>query len=289
MWPITSGPSIGVSQPSRPPSVARLPQSPEVGWAVALFHRSVLKQAKYQKILEVLQDPVEKTNLDIGADNGVISYLLRQRGGRWYSADLDAGAVASIRQLVGENVYQLDGTTTPFADSTFDQVIIVDFLEHIRDDQGFVKELGRIVKPGGNLIINVPHLKPHSALNRFRHWIGLTDEWHGHQRPGYTVPGLGDLLKPDFALERATTYSRAFSELVDTVLNGVYEILQRRRGSGPATQKGTIVTGSDLSKFQKQFVLLRALYPFFWTLARLDALLPLQSGYKLIVQARRLG
>jgi SAM-dependent methyltransferase len=266
-----------------------LPQSPEAGWAVALFKRSVLKQAKYHKILELLQDPAGRTSLDIGADNGVISYLLRQRGGRWYSADLDSGAVTSIRQLVGENVYQLDGTTTPFSDSTFDQVVIVDFLEHISDDQGFVRELARIVKPGGTLVINVPHLKPYSVLNRFRHWIGLTDEWHGHLRPGYTVPILRDLLKPHFALERATTYSRAFSELVDTALNGVYEILQRRKRSGPATQKGTIVTQSDMSQYRQQFLLLRAMYPFFWTLAKLDALLPLQQGYKLIVQARRLG
>jgi SAM-dependent methyltransferase len=266
-----------------------LPQSTDAEWAVGLFKRSVLKQAKYHKILELLQDPAGKTSLDIGADNGVISYLLRQRGGRWYSADLDSAAVASIRQLVGENVHQLDGITTPFSDSTFDQVVIVDFLEHIPDDQGFVKELARIVKPGGSLVINVPHLKPYSVLNRFRHWIGLTDEWHGHLRSGYTVAGLRDLLKPHFALERATTYSRAFSELVDTALNGAYVMLQGRRRSGSATQKGTIVTQSDTSQYQKQFLLLRALYPFLWAVAKLDALLPLQPGYKLIIQARRLG
>jgi SAM-dependent methyltransferase len=249
----------------------------------------VLKQAKYHQILELLQDPAGMTNLDIGADNGVISFLLRQRGGRWYSADLDSNAVSSIRQLVGENVYQLDGTAAPFSDSMFDQVVIVDFLEHIADDQRFVRELARIVRPGGTLVINVPHLKPYSLLNRFRHWIGLTDEWHGHLRPGYTVAALRELLKPHFALERATTYSRAFSELVDTALNGVYQTLRGRRRSGPATQKGTIVTQSDVSHYQKQFLLMRALYPFFWAIAKMDTLLPLQSGYKLIVRARRSG
>jgi SAM-dependent methyltransferase len=265
-----------------------LPQSPESGWALALFSRSVLKQAKYHKILELLQEPAGKTSLDIGADNGVISYLLRQRGGCWYSADLDPEAVTSIRQLVGENVYQLDGGTTPFSGSTFDQVIIVDFLEHIRDDQGFVRELARIVKPGGSLIINVPHLKPYSLLNRFRHWIGLTDEWHGHLRPGYNVPALRDLLKPHFALERTTTYSRAGSELVDTILNGAYELLRRRKQGGMVSQKGTLVTRSDIEKHRKQFLFLSAVYPFLWIMARLDVLLPFQSGYKLIVRARRM-
>jgi 2-polyprenyl-3-methyl-5-hydroxy-6-metoxy-1,4-benzoquinol methylase len=113
---------------------------PSTQWAVALFHRSVLKQAKYHRLLELMDDPVGRTSLDIGADNGVISYLLRQRGGRWYSADLDPGAVASIRDLVQEDVYQLDGRTTPFPDQTFDQVVIVDFLEHIPDDRAFVRD-----------------------------------------------------------------------------------------------------------------------------------------------------
>lgn len=44
----------------------------------------------------------------------------------------------------------------PFADREFDLVVVVDFLEHIPDDRGFAAELGRILKPGGRLIVNVP-------------------------------------------------------------------------------------------------------------------------------------
>jgi SAM-dependent methyltransferase len=254
-------------------------------WAVALFNRSVLKQAKYGRVVELLDEPAGKTSLDIGADNGVISYLLRKRGGRWYSADLDPTAVASIRDLVGDDVYQLNGSSTPFPDRTFDQVVIVDFLEHIADDRAFVGELARIVKPGGTLIVNVPHLKPHSILNRIRHFIGLTDEWHGHLRPGYTLAGLRRLLQPHFVIERATTYSRAFSELVDTTLNGAYEKLRRKR-STVGSSKGLVMTRKDVEHHRKEFLLLSTLYPMLWILAKMDALLPLQSGYKLIVRAR---
>jgi SAM-dependent methyltransferase len=258
-------------------------------WAVALFNRSVLKQAKYRRVLELMDDPSGKTSLDIGADNGVISYLLRQRGGRWYSADLDPRAVASIRQLVGSDVYQLDGSTTPFPDATFDQVLIIDYLEHITDDRSFVRELKRILKPGGRVIINVPHLKPRSLLNRLRHRIGLTDEWHGHLRAGYSLTGLGQLLEPHFSIERATTYSRIFSELVDTLLNGWYVTVRRRKSGTATSKKGTVVTRSDVEKYRKEFLLLSVLYPVLWTLAKMDALLPLQSGYKLIIRARRLN
>jgi SAM-dependent methyltransferase len=261
-----------------------LPQSREAEWAVALFDRSVLKQAKFRQIESLLEEPAGKTNLDIGADNGVISYLLRQRGGSWHSADLDEHTVASIRQLVGDNVHRLDGARTPFPDAAFDQVVVVDYLEHISDDAGFARELARIVRPGGSVIINVPHLRPKSLLNRFRHAIGLTDEWHGHLRPGYDVAGLRALLGPRFEIERCITYSRTFSELVDTGLNGVYARMQKRSGRGSG--KGTVVTQADFKKHKKQFVLLSTLYPVLWTMAKLDALLPFQPGYKLIVRAR---
>lgn len=261
----------------------------DASWAVALFNRSVLKQEKFRQINALLEDPSGRTSLDIGADNGVVSYLLRRRGGRWYSADLDQRAVESIRQLVRDDVYQLDGSRTPFPDQSFDQVVVVDYLEHIPDDDAFAAELRRILRPGGRVIINVPHLKPGSWLNRFRHAIGLTDAWHGHLRPGYTLENLRRLLGPAFEVEHAVTYSRAFSEMVDTGLNGLYLALQRRGGKGAASSKGTVVTQSDLRKHRKQFLLLSALYPILWTFAQLDRLLPFQDGYKLIVRARRIA
>jgi SAM-dependent methyltransferase len=256
------------------------------GWALSLFRKSVLKQEKYRRITSMMDDPAGRRCLDIGADNGVISLLLRRQGGRWASADLDAHTVASIRELVGDDVHQLDGARTPFPDGTFDQVVVVDYLEHIPDDGAFAAELARILKPGGRVIINVPHLKPHSLLNRVRHAIGLTDEWHGHLRPGYSLEGLRALLGPRFEIERATTYSKAFSELVDTGLNGLYLAMQRGAGDARGSSKGTVVTGADLKKRRKQFLLLSTLYPFLWSMAKLDGLLRLQPGYKLIVRAR---
>jgi SAM-dependent methyltransferase len=261
--------------------------SPEPAeWAVALFRKSVLKQAKLRRITALMEDPAGQRCLDIGGDNGVISLLLRRLGGRWASADLDQRTVASIRALVGEDVHRLDGARTPFPARSFDQVVVVDYLEHIADDAAFGEELARILKPGGRVIVNVPHLKPRSVLNRFRHAVGLTDEWHGHLRPGYSLDGIRTLLGPRFFIERAETYSKAFSELVDTALNGLYLAMQRRTGEVTGSSKGTVVTQADLHKHRKQFVLLSALYPFLWGISRLDALLWLQPGYKLIVRAR---
>ncbi len=48
----------------------------------------------------------------------------------------------------------------PFADGTFDTVVCSEVLEHIPDYQQAIKEITRILKPGGNLAVSVPRKWP---------------------------------------------------------------------------------------------------------------------------------
>jgi 2-polyprenyl-3-methyl-5-hydroxy-6-metoxy-1,4-benzoquinol methylase len=249
-------------------------------WAIALFRRSVLKQRKLAEIVSLLGETQQERGLDLGSDNGVVSFLLRQRGGRWSSADMTEEAVASIRELVGDEVHATDGQALPFASATFDRVVVVDMLEHVVDEALFAAELRRITKPGGALIVNTPHLKD-TALRRLRHAIGQTDEKHGHLRPGYTEARLDTLLGAGFLRETSHSYSKFFSEAVDTAINWAVERLGKRGSS-----KGLVVTRDDVAKHQKLFRAYSLVYPFVWAITRLDALVP-ASGYMLIARYRR--
>jgi 2-polyprenyl-3-methyl-5-hydroxy-6-metoxy-1,4-benzoquinol methylase len=104
-------------------------------WAVKLFRRSVLKQRKLAELSSMLGPTEGLRCLDLGSDNGVVSLLLRQRGGSWASADLTEEAVRSIRELVEEDVHLVPGGRLPFADASFDRVAVVDMLEHVPDDR----------------------------------------------------------------------------------------------------------------------------------------------------------
>ncbi len=258
----------------------------EVALALRLFEKSILKQAKF-RALDRMIGPVaaDAQCLDLGSDNGVISYLLRQRGGRWSSADLSDRAVAAIRSLVGTNVHKTDGLSLPFADAALDLVVIVDMLEHVRDEAGCLREMHRVLRPGGTLIVNTPHAKPHSLVRALRERIGLTDEWHGHVRPGYTRASLSERFDGSFTVEASESYSKVFSELLDTGLNYAY---LRQNGAGSEDRaKGTVVTTEDLQKRAKQFRTLARVYPLLRVWASLDRLCVGARGYYLIVRARR--
>jgi SAM-dependent methyltransferase len=253
----------------------------EQPWALRLFRRSPLKQRKLSEVERALGASAGLRCLDLGSDNGVISLLLRRRGGDWASADMTEEAVASIRELVGSDVHRVDGVRLPFRDGEFDAVVVVDMLEHAPDEAAFVAELARVTRPGGRLVVNTPHLK-RSALRRLRHALGQTDERHGHLRPGYTSARLRQLLDGRFELETCATYSRFFSELVDTAINWLVARLGKR-----GSAKGVVVTRGDLARHARLFRAYSVVYPLVWAFSRLDALIPWASGYMLIARARR--
>jgi SAM-dependent methyltransferase len=254
-------------------------------WHRKLFSKSVLKQAKWREIASMLPDVTGRHGLDLGADNGIVSYMLRERGGAWCSADIDPLAVESIRELVGTGVHRIDGTSLPFEEARFDVVVVVDMLEHVADDAALVGEIGRVLRPGGTLIANVPHHKRMAALRPARKALGLTDEWHGHVRPGYTVDQLRELLRGGFEIVAHRTYNRFFSEALDIALN--YSYSRQRGAKREGGRKGTVVTGADLEKHERTFRLYSGLYPLMRLFTGLDALARPFSGYSLIVSARR--
>lgn len=255
----------------------------KAGWARALFSRSVLKQRKVAEIVQSLGATSGLRCLDLGSDNGIVSLMLRERGGSWVSADLTEEAVAAITELVTSDVHLVDSARLPFGGASFDRVVVVDMLEHAPDEAAFAAELGRITRPGGRLVVNTPHLK-RTLLKRLRHALGQTDAKHGHLRPGYTAARVAELLGPGFSLTASRSYSRFFSEFLDTLINVAVERLGKR-----SSAKGMVMTRDDLAKHRRMFRAYSLVYPVVRAVAALDALIPWASGYMLIVTAERRG
>ena len=252
---------------------------------LALFGASVLKQAKWRALREAAGSSAGLDALDLGSDNGVISHLFRQAGGRWTSADLTDETVTAIRAMVGERVHRLSGAALPFPDAAFDLVVVVDLLEHVADDRALLAEIARCLRPGGRAVLNVPNLTPRALLPKLRHAIGLTDAWHGHLHAGYDRQSLAALLPPTLRVTGARSYSRFFSQLLDTALNWAF--LRKARGRAVSTAKGMVVTGSAVDA--RSLATLRRVYPLMRAFTALDALLPLSRGYFSTYQLEKQG
>jgi len=250
-------------------------------WALKLFRKSPLKRDKVSALLGVLGPVDGKRCLDLGSDNGVVSLLLRNQGGSWASGDLTEETVEAIRGLVEKDVHLVKEDALPFADGEFDLVVVADMIEHVEHEAAFVKELARVLKPGARLVVNTPHAR-NTALRKLRLGLGQTDLKHGHLRPGYTRESLGALLGSSFEVVESKTYTKAFSETVDTAMQWGLESLGKK-----GSKKGVVVTGGDLDRHAKLFTAYSAIFPFVWAFSRLDALLPWNDGYRLLLVATK--
>ena len=89
------------------------------------------------------------------------------------------------RRTIPPTAVQGDALALPFADGTFDRVIASEVLEHIPDDAAAMRELARVLRPGGAMAVTVPRCVP-EAIN----WA-LSDEYHDTPgRPRAHLPAL---------------------------------------------------------------------------------------------------
>jgi SAM-dependent methyltransferase len=122
--------------------------------------------------------------LDLGCGTGGASLVLHRYGDAIaFDRAPNAHALAPDRPYAGRVMGAADGTL-PFADGSFDAAVALDVLEHLDDDAAAIAELGRVVRPGGFLIVFVP------ALQLL--W-GYNDEFSHHRRR-YRAGQLGAVV-----------------------------------------------------------------------------------------------
>ncbi len=265
--------------------------SNSTAWQLKIFRKTLKKKEKLALIRSILPDLTDQRCLDLGCAKGTISYFLRRYGGRWFHEDLDFSNVAATRSLVGPFTAVIPPDRIPHRDGTFDLILSLDIIEHIRDDRGFLREMARVLRDNGTLILSTPASGPVFLLNRLKRLVGLTPDQYGHVVEGYSLEQLDTMLRDaGFDIHHRSTYSRFFTELIELLINLVFVKLLRKTAEN--RRDGHIAPGSadDIAKYRKQFAFYSALYPFVWLVSRLDLLLFWQKGYAtLLVASRRLS
>lgn len=132
--------------------------------------------------------------LDVGCGTGANLQMLSQYGAA-EGVDISPEALEFCRTRGLSKVQQGAVESLPHEDASFDLVTGLDVIEHLDDDVAGLREIRRVLKPGGHAFIFVP---------AFMFLWGVQDDISHHRRR-YTIPELKQrLIEAGFEVDRVT-------------------------------------------------------------------------------------
>ena len=190
-----------------------------------------------ETIVEWLDAKPGETILDCGSGYGfVLRVLLELTPSHVTGLEYQQERIDETRAFLGENerltLVQGDAMALPFPDEKFDHVVCSEVLEHLERDDVAARELFRVLKPGGTLVVTVPSANfpftwdpPNWVLKRVgrslrgeRPWSGI---WYGHRRL-YTWRSLKALVtEAGFTIEACRGLTHRTPPFAHLVLYGV--------------------------------------------------------------------
>lgn len=122
--------------------------------------------------------------LDIGCGTGLWTKSLRQYG-RVFALDNSDISIELCRRQKLSGIMQAAAENLPVGDASFDIITALGIIEHIDDDRHFLKEAGRVLKPGGYGLI---------LTSAFMFLWGAHDDVVRHKRR-YRSSDLKDIVR----------------------------------------------------------------------------------------------
>lgn len=125
----------------------------------------------------------EVSILDVGCGTGA-NLSMMQRYGRVVGLDVSDDALQFCKERCIAVLTKGDAAALPYADNTFEMVLLMDVLYHreVRDKFAPLREAYRVLKPGGRVLLNVPAyqwlMSPHDAAVHADHRFTRREVMH---------------------------------------------------------------------------------------------------------------
>jgi 2-polyprenyl-3-methyl-5-hydroxy-6-metoxy-1,4-benzoquinol methylase len=136
-----------------------------------------IKRATFAPMLEACRITAGSTVLDVGCATGSFLAEAARRGARVYGIDLNPEAINEARERVPQATLHVGvAADQPFPGVDFDAIVMIDFLEHVRDPAAELRTIAAWMKPDSRLVISTPRVDSplHRALGR--HWPQYREE-----------------------------------------------------------------------------------------------------------------
>ncbi len=157
--------------------------------------------ALHERIEAALRDTLGEARgqvLDAGCGTGGLIRRLSARhpAWEWTGVDADPTALRLARDRTAAPLVEASVTALPFAEGAFDAVVSADVLCNLDDDVAALREMRRVLRPGGLLVINVPACR----------WLWSYHDEAVHSRRRYERAQLRDALRAGGFEQLRVTY-----------------------------------------------------------------------------------
>lgn len=135
-------------------------------------------RVRQQRVLELLDKPGGKL-LDVGCGPAVIAHDLLESGYEFWGMDAAPRMIELCRQQytgIERAHFSIgEATNLSFVDRFFDAAICMGVLDRVQSHETALKEMLRVVKPNGTLIVTFPNLlSPYAAWKNYIYYPSLT-------------------------------------------------------------------------------------------------------------------
>jgi ubiquinone/menaquinone biosynthesis C-methylase UbiE len=129
---------------------------------------ALVRKYEAELLLDLLKPRPGEVILDAGCGTGVFTLDILASGAKVIGLDISLPMLRQARKKAGDYPCFLgDILHLPFPESCFDRSASVTALEFIEDGQGAMKELFRVTKKGGSVVVaTLNHLSPWAARRR---------------------------------------------------------------------------------------------------------------------------
>jgi demethylmenaquinone methyltransferase/2-methoxy-6-polyprenyl-1,4-benzoquinol methylase len=125
-----------------------------------LYARATYSKVNLMREFAVL--PVKGRLLDVGGGTGRVSSTISEMVDQVIVADVSFGMLKEAHHSALNPVCG-GSESLPFADNSFERVIMVDALHHVLNQAVSAHEMLRVLKPGGVLVIEEPDIRTYGV------------------------------------------------------------------------------------------------------------------------------
>jgi SAM-dependent methyltransferase len=151
----------------------------------------------YGKYSDTLKpDRSDGRALDVGCGVGQVVDRLTQAGCEAHGVDVSEPNIARARKFSKRCIFY-DGKCLPYPDQNFASVGALNVLEHVEEPENFLRELVRVVEPGGKVVVSSPnflrvlgfgyHPRMQGLRRKWRNWQLIRSKYRQIQRAPDTV------------------------------------------------------------------------------------------------------